>query len=272
MIRMLFVLFAFMGSSKAFGIASEIKHACVLPCGGIYASTTYSSYETDHFWNASGDKRNAFNDCALTEWTLHTAYGLTKRDTLSVRCAWGRVEESLNGRVFGFEDVEIGWKHYIGSMRGFLITTEIIGIIPVANGYKPGLRYGKYGGEINLLASKGFSLCNILGGHDLRIGYRAYQGFPSDQIRADYSLTVRPFKQVTIANSLQLEYGVWNGKQRIDACNFLLNPNYRLLRYRLEGRFQFLRWISLFAGYQYHIWGRNVGTEGGFFGGGSLQF
>ncbi|MFQ5729872.1 MAG: hypothetical protein ACE5GN_05890, partial [Waddliaceae bacterium] len=203
---------------------------------------------------------------------IYAEHGFTCNDTISIRGSWARIDESINGRTFGFEDVEVGWKHCLGTKLGHLFSVELLGIVPVETVHKPGLRYGEYGGECNLLFSRGFAFWDRCASYDLRVGYRVYAGFPSDQVRVNGALNFFPFSRLMITASGHLEYGLFNGGSRTDESLFLLNPNYRLFRGQIEATACIYKGLSAFIGYQRHLWGRNVGTEGGIYGGAQVQF
>lgn len=104
------------------------------------------------------------------------------------------------------------------------------------------------------------------------IGYRKYEGFPSDQLRAQAMVNFFLFSRLQITGSSHLEYGLFNGSSRTDESLFLLNPNYRLLRSQIDVVLCLYKGASIFVGYHRHLWGRNVGTEGGMYGGTQIQF
>lgn len=265
-------LISVMLPSALIGLANERHSACVQAKGRAYVSLTYWNYESDHFWNSNGDKRDAFNEFEKDAISLYAQYGLTRCDTLLLEGGWARVEESLDGKAFGFEDVEIGWKHFFGTKWGHLISAQIIGIIPSETEYKPGLRYGEFGAEVDLLASRGLRLLGCRGSYDINLGYRYYNGFPSDQVRAYYGINLFPINRLLLTAALDLEYGVFNGKSKRNTSFFLYNPNYRLLKGLVEAELCVCKGASLILGYRQHLWGRNVGTGGGGYGGLSYQF
>lgn len=255
-----------------FSVISDHKTAFLQRKGGFYAAGIYTSYDSDEFWNREGKKRDAHNDFEKSAYTLYAEYGLTTKDTLLIKGGWARIEESINGRTFGFEDLEIGWRHYLGSKCGHLLSIEVDAIVPVDDGFKPGLRYGKSGGEINLLATKTFDVRNWRGTYDLRLGYLGYLGFPSDQLLADAVLNLNLFSKLTFTLGGFLEWGLFNGSSHENSSHFFYNPNYRLFVGQAQATFNFCKGASLFVGYNRHIWGENVGTGGSIFGGASIQF
>jgi hypothetical protein len=268
----LWVIAAFIVPSRLIGIASDHKTACPQKKGHTYICAKYETYHSDEFWNSSGKKRDAHNEFEKVEYKFYAEYGLSNRDTFSLNSAWGRVDESVNGRLFGFEELEIGWKHYWGTKWCHYVSTELVGIFPLETEYKPGLRYGEYGGEFNLLLTKGLKFWKRCGSYDLRLGYRAYTGFPSDQIRADATFNLIPMSRVLLSAGGYLEYGLFNGHSKEDESLFDLNPNYRLFRVQVQGAVSVYKGASVFVGCQRHLWGRNVGTKGGYYAGLQIQF
>lgn len=264
-------LLSFASEAAADALDDKIN-PCVQRKGHLFLSGTYWNYHSHTFWNKNGKKRDAFNTFEKNEFSLYAAYGLTRCDTLWVNGGWARIEESLNGRVFGFSDIEIGWKHLLGRVKGHLLTAEIVGIVPAESEFKPGLRYGRFGGEANLLIGKGFCLNELPGSYNVRLGYRVYEGFPSDQFRCDGAVHWKPFRCIRISAILGLEYGVFNGHSRVDQSFFLFNPNYRLLRGEIYTTLSLYKGASAFVGYRQHLWGENVGTHGGALGGLQVQF
>lgn len=216
---------------------------------------------------------DAFNKFEKDLYQGYAEYGLTWRDTISIKGGWARIEETLNGRNFGFTDIELGWKRYLCQKNGALISAELVAIIPPEEEHSPGLRYGCWGGEINLLMSNGFYLANTRGAYDLRLGYRTYDGDPSDQILADAVGRFMIFPRVCLLAGLNLQYGLLNGHPtRSQQSLFCFFPNYRLLNGKVEVMFNVFKGASIFAGYQRHIWGRNVGTGGEWYAGAQCQF
>ena len=258
--------------SSLVGFCGNIKTACLQHQGHFCLSGSYWGYSSDHFWNSNGNQCNAFNKFSKAECDLYIEYGLTSCDTLWVKDGWARISESVNGRTMGFTDVEIGWKRYLGQKWGAIISGEIVAIVPLESEHKPGLRYGRYGGEFNLLLSKGVFYRNIPARYDFCLGYRAYEGFPSDQIRADAAATFDLSPCIHLLLAGHLEYGLFNGHSVMNQSFFCFYSNYRLLKGQIELLFSLYKGASLFVGYQRHVWGRNVGTGGSWYGGAQLQF
>lgn len=249
-----------------------LGNACVLDQWQVSLDVAYEKWDTDEFWNKSGKKRSAANDFEKKEAKALLEFGLTRCDTLSVRSSWARFDESINGRTFGFTDLEIGWKRTLYQKDHHLISGQIVILIPFESDYEPPLRYGRNGAEFNLLYSSGFTFCDHFGYYDGCLGYRWYKGFPSDQIRANFALGYFVCPWLKLVAESKLEYGIFNGDDRPDASLIYLNPNYRLLRIDVLAELCPCSFSSAYVGYFRHVWGRNVGTGGGFVGGANVWY
>jgi hypothetical protein len=248
------------------------KSACVQEKYSFFTSGIYTYYSSEHVWNAKGDRRPAHDDFTLNMGELYFEFGLTACDTISLTAGWARIGETLNGGTHGFNDVVLGWKRQIGEYCCHVVAVELEGIIPIEEKYEPGLCYAEYGAGLNLLASKGFFLGDKYAWYDLRLGYLWYSGFPSDQVLADAAFNYHPCKGLFLQVGAFLEYGLFNGNNRIDRSLFRYNPNYRLLTGRIEATYCFSNGLSIVAGYDRFVWGRNNGTGGQFYAGTQYQF
>lgn len=267
----LYAAIAFIIPFSLNGIAINYLTAKPQLKGDVYLCGTYSTSSADEFWNSKGKRCKAYNDFKNYEFTLYAEYGLTCTDTLLLEAGWARVDESINGKTLGFDDLKVGWKHYLGSKWDHLFSAELVAIVPTKNTHIPGVRYGKYGGEINLLLTRDF--CGWLDGdYDLRLGYAKFEGFPSDQILLDAVVNIFPFSRLRLSAGGFLEYGLFNGKSQDDESLFLFRSNYRLFRGELQATFWIHNDAAIFVGYQKNLWGRNVGTQGGVYCGAQIQF
>ncbi len=230
----------------------------------------YLNYRTKHFWNSSGKRCESFNDFQRNAVLGHVEYGLTSWCTLAADGSYETIHESLNGKTQGFGDVEASLKNYLWCKNGHLFSTEARVIIPVAE-RKTELRYGRWGGQASLLYSKKFQICGLPGWYDTKVGYRFYEGFPSDQVRAKAAVGLCLSDRFTVLTSGELQYGLFNGST--DPQNTILwNSNYRLFTGKVEGFFRVCGRAYLTVGGFRHLWGRNVGTGGGVFGGARIVF
>lgn len=126
--------------------------------------------------------------------------------------------------------------------------------------------------EFDLLYSNYFHVSRVKGWYDLRLGYRTYTGFPSDQLRTSAAVGWLLGTYCQLIASTELDYGFFNGRASRSRNNLAFNANYRLLKGQVECAFRLMRCLSGSIGAFRHLWGRNVGTGGGFFGGVWLDF
>jgi hypothetical protein len=241
-----------------------IARTCPLDPWEADLEITYKSYQTSHFWNKTGSRKSAHNEFDKKEIEIYGEFGLTSCDTLTLKESWGRAEERMNGRTFGFSDMELGWRRFLWTNGSHVIASRALAIIPIQNNFEPAIRYGQYGGEVDIL----WGYCC----YDFLLGYRFYEGFPSDQIRACAQMHWELCSWITFKGEAKLEYGVFNGQNRPDASLFLYQPNYRLFKVKAEAEIKLCRCVSTNVGWFQHVWGENVGTGGGFYGGIDIHF
>lgn len=179
---------------------------------------------------------------------------------------YSTANESINAKAKSLEDLELGWKWLLCNGKTSAFTSQFTVIIPTGK-ERCSIRYGKLGGEWDLLYSNIFNFLQHFGWYDLLLGYRFYHDGPSDQIRASIALgyDIKPYASVIAMT--KLDYGVLNGRKNFHRNNITLDPNYRLLEMQIECVVDLSPNASLTFGFFKHVWGENVGTGGGFFGG-----
>lgn len=224
------------------------------------------TYSTHSFWDRNGKKHRDYNEFHRYEGEVYIEYGLTNCDTLSIKSAYDAINEKMDGNQYGFTDIELGWKRSAGSWGNNVFAFQTTVIVPSEHGYQPAVRYGQFGVEGKLHQSCRFSLCGMPSMVFSGIGYRWYQGYPSDQVRQDFTFVVQPHDRFSLSASSYLDYGLFNGRSRLDQSLIWMNPNYRLWKVEAGvcGRVFDRTWVSLT--YFRHLWGENVGTNGGFIG------
>lgn len=240
-----------------------------------YLTVGYHNYNTSHFWNKQGKKKAAFNRFHQHQFVFYGQYGITCTDTIGIRGGYTRVNESMNGRTMGWQDFEIDWKHLLWHRCGRdsqQLYMQLIGIVPAKTSFLPTIRYGRFGVEADLGYRQRVFVGTQSGWYEVQAGYRWYQKFPSDQVRAHFKLGWRPWCMIDIVASGFLEYGVFNGHPKINQSLVAFAPNYRLFTMQLEGVWYFLKRFAVSCGYMWHVWGENVGTGGGAFVEGSYKF
>jgi hypothetical protein len=228
----------------------------------VYALT----YETKHFWNKNGKIKPSHNNFKKWELGLCMEYSPTTADIFGVRAVYDRIKESMDGNTCGFGDAEVSWAHRFYSNPSQEVWGRLLAIIPTGK-EKASLRYGRLGIEADLYYSRCFNFFNYPIGSLWGFGYRAYHGYPSDQIRFYLDLTSRIYSNWHWLCQARLEYGVFNGKRQEHFNQILFNPNYRLFKVQLSLVGFVAEWIYVNAGYFQHLWGENVGNSGGFIGG-----
>jgi len=225
--------------------------------------TAYKQYKTDHIWNRQGKKINIHNDFRQREYQLFADYYFTRNDCLSLHSSFVEIEEILNRNTRGFTDPELIWTHCFYSNGTESLCTELTAIIPVA-GQKHELRYGRFGGELGLY----YSTCVDLSSHpvyfDATLGYRAYSGYPSDQIRNTFIVGSYLLPGFYLEGRTDLHFGVFNGKSHMHHPLVFFNANYRLLKAQIRGVLNIYSGFYVSLGCFGHVWGQNVGTGGGF--------
>jgi protein XagA len=255
-------------------IAYEEPHhttAFISPPQSWSTLITYSHYSTRHFWNKNGKKLPAFNDFKEEAGLFYSEYALNASNALFIHGGYSLVKESMNGNSHALHDIELGLKHSLLQSSSSAITLEIIAIAPIGAA-KSSVRYGKPGLQASLLLSQILSKNPNLIWLDSGLGYRFYQGFPSDQIRAFLALGLDATPFITFIATGELACGLFNGEEKKNFNNIAFNPNYRLVKGKIECLIHYFDPIALSIGGYQHFWGENVGAGGGLFCGTWLYF
>lgn len=240
--------------------------------GQIDLLMAYSTYSTDHFWNKEGKKLSTFNHFHRKSCFLYLDYAFDCRNSFLIKEKYSFVKESLNRNSQGFNDVELRWKSLLYQGNTAAFSSQVVGIIPVGDHAKSSIRYAKLGIEGDLLFSDTFSISHFQGNYTLELGYRHYQGFPSDQIRANAFVWMDLTPYISLIATTHLDYGLFNGSAGFNQNNIACHPNYRLLEIQLECVVTPFSYTSFVLGAFKHIWGRNIGTGGGMFCGAWFTF
>lgn len=248
-------------------LSAEEPHHTTAFIGTQEAMVSYSRYATDHFWNKRGKKLPAFNSFKENSYALYAEYPLNRENSLFLNGGYSTVSESMNGTSQAVQDVEIGWKHLFNSTETSALTGEITSIIPAGH-KKASIRYGKWGLQLALLYSAYLSEQVWL---DSGIGYRAYEGYPSDQLRGFITLGYC-MQYLAFIITGETEWGGFNGRANGNRNNIVFNANYRLVQGKMECMLTIMEHFSASLGGFYRIWGQSCGTGGGYFCGAWLIF
>lgn len=246
-----------------------IGSAWVQPEGQAFVAYEYFTYKTAQYYSIGGTITPSNNLFDKKENNLYMEYGLTETNTLSAKFLWANIYQTVEGKTVGFEDMEFGWRHQVKKTGDHVFSLQFTGIIPGGPPDKPVLRYAKYAGQLDFMYGRSFKIHDHYGFFNTEIGYRVYQGYPSDQVRGIVSAGFNITQKLQLLSALYLEYGIWNGTPINFADNFnvLQNPNYRLLKWDITARWRICKKYSLVFGWYRDIWGRNVGSNGGVHGG-----
>lgn len=244
----------------------------ILPNQEKYCSLRYLSYNTGRFRDRCGKCQKNFNHCSLKEVKLELDYGATACDTVELKERYGFIDEELDGKTYAFDDMEVYWNHLFTAQYSTCWGTRLIGIIPLKKTYAPGFRYGRYGIEGGVFCVHHASIGNARAHLYGDAGYRWYQGFPSDQLRSKVGITLCLPSGFSLDINSQVEFGLFNGKERLDQSLVLMNPNYRLWKGEIEAIFCLCKGIDVSVGGFINLLGQNSGSGGGFFSRASLCF
>lgn len=246
--------------------AEEPHHttAFVKSCENLIS---FSRYSTDHFWNKKGKKLPTFNHFKQNSYLLYSEYALSDCNSMFLNGGYSTVSESMNGTSQAVNDVQIGWKHLFNGSEIYAFSLELTTLVPFGK-KKSSIRYGKWGIQMGLLYS--FLLSDDFW-IDTGIGYRFYEGYPSDQLRIFLSIGCQ-WPSFVIITTLESHCGLYNGDANGNRNNIVFNSNYRLFKAKIEGIINLMKHLSLTIGAFQHIWGQNCGAGGGYFCGTWLVF
>lgn len=232
---------------------------------------SYSHYSTNSFWDAHGNKLPIYDKFQKDTANLYVEYTVCGKNSLWAFGGYDNVDETLNRKEKGVEDLEIGWKSKLFGDETSACATQLTAIIPIRK-EKASINYGKLGMELGIIYSDLFdALCNK-GWYDLYLAYRFYDGHPSDVIRVQAALGYCVLSNVVLLAEGKLDYGLNKHKKSYRDNYIAFNPGYRLIELQYEGRWEVIEGAWLIIGGFHHVWGRNIGTGGGGFGGAWFNF
>lgn len=203
---------------------------------------------------------NAFNNFQEDGLDLQIFASVTPYDCVQLQSGYSAIRESINGNSYGLQDFECTWQREFATLCNNQFFLQAVAIIP-AGPPKASLRYGRFGVELNLGLINNCFWSHFY--YQARLGYRSYHGFPSDQFRADGGLGVCLIPHLFLQTYTVCEYGLFNGSKAPYFSLIAFNPNYRLLQLGAEAVYRVYAQAYLSIGYDWHVWGANVGTGGG---------
>lgn len=227
---------------------------------------SYLYYDTDEIWDRRGSKVSSYGTFRKNQVKAFVEYGFTDRDVISLKFAYDSDDETMDGRNRGFSDAKVGWRHFWTCFDEQTFFTRLVAIVPFQSGYEPGIRYGCYGVEGDIGYANFFMIRNHYTILEMEAGFRLYEGFASNQLRARLNVMSYLTDRVYLSLKSYLYYGLFDGKERLDQSLFWLNPNYRLWKGQVEVGVNLYKGAFISAGYFYNLWGQSVGAGGGFIG------
>lgn len=270
-LRLLFGLILIPLVTYAQGVQPHHTTAFIRSPGTFSTLWSGSCYSTDSFWNSNGTKLPTYNRFREQDYMVYAEYSITRRNSVFLNGGFTNVQESLNGDSQGGQEILLGWKHMVRRTSDSALTTQLIALIPPGN-RNSSVRYGRPGAELSILYSKAFLIKGHRAWWDLDLGYRWYQGYPSDRVNgmAALGFVINPHNWIIATG--QLDYGLNNGDKWGNSNNVTLNPDYRLLLAKCEWVYRPFSHVALTVGGFMHVWGRNVGTGGGYYCGAWVVF
>lgn len=234
-------------------------------------------YQTDDEFDSEGNKKSRDGDFRKTEINTYLEYGLTDKDTIVANLFYDwlrddKPEPSESNQ--GFADIELGWRRQLLKTDPHVATFQVLSIIPT--GYdiqdSPRLGYGRFGLEGSFSYGRNFKWFEKYGFLDTSLGFRAYFGYPSEQIRSSASIGYDLLPPLQIIGSGELHYGLDNGSEKKIGSNVIAQPNYRLFKLTLMLRYRLSPKYSIVGAAYRHVWGEDTGAGGGVYGGIWINF
>lgn len=245
--------------------------AWLQPKGTLFTSIMSYYYKTSHYFDSNGDKKERGGTFTKFEINPYFEYGLTQEDTIVLNVFYDWLKDDQGYQSFtndGFSDLEVGWRRLLWTDGSQVVSCQITAIVPL--GYdiedNPRLGYGRYGFEGAVQYGTSFMFLERYGFLDFAIGPRIYIGYPSDQVRAKLTAGYDLFQVFQLIAGTELHWGIGNGSEKTIGQNVTLNPDYKLLKLSISGRFRLTSHLSfVLTGYS-HAWGEDTGAGGGWYG------
>lgn len=238
------------------------SYAPLIPKGCRTVSTSFARFETEHFYGKHGQIKKSYNHFIRDQINVAIEYGISSKNSIALWSAFDLIHDHLNGNAYRLEDAELRFKQALFLKENSILAAEAIAIIPYENRYYPEVRYGRIGAEGALLYAQTFFPNGVKTTLDVRMGYRWYSGFPSDQIRSAITVWSDLSCRWQLLAQMSVEYGIFNGKEPFNRSFFFYNANYRVCKGRLEAIYYITEKLALSAGYMRHFYGQNIAFGG----------
>ena len=230
----------------------------------------FTYYQAETFWDKSGKLRDSGGQFVKREINPYFEYGVYKGWTVSFNGYYHFLTQTArnSGRQWdanGVQDLEFGVQRQIYNEGGFASAVKGTLIVPTGYGLGtiPPLGYDRLGAQGDLLLGYGWQALNGRNFFvDLQAGYRAYQDYPSPQVRSLLTFGADLNKIFQLLVQGEIQYGLDN-QARKQADTIALSAYYRLLKQTTQIRVRLDDKHSFAVGYAWHVWGENTGTGGG---------
>ena len=126
--------------------------AFIGPPHTFYGLAYFSYYQTDQFWNKQGKKLPTYNKFNRKTYRLDMEYDINHHQALFLKEGYTMVDETLNGRSRGLEDLEASYQYLFCGDSCYALSGKATVIAPLGS-KKSCVRYGRWGGEIKFLYS-----------------------------------------------------------------------------------------------------------------------
>jgi hypothetical protein len=249
--RKFIFLLLLLGSRPAFAIPTD-----------SYLGAQLSYYSTNNLWTNSGTHLPAHNEFMSHDAEAYGGFDFNLESCIWAQAGYSSVKQQVNPDRTGLDDFNLGVYRALyqdnDSSYGFGLQMNVPGGEP-----RPALRYGAWMGEFYVNYQNYIKCAH----YSIDLGYRVYSKNVSDAIRAAFRLDWTFTRRIQITAQGDLDYALFNGKRRFYDNRIAFNPNTRLLKAKILGVYQLTKTIYLNAGYFKHVWGQNVGSGAGVFGG-----
>ncbi len=251
--------------------------AWVQPASRCFISLQTYYYETNEYFDSHGDRKSRGGTFEKLEFNPYLEYGVTNKDTLVMNIFYDWLRDNVSGttkKTNGFADIEGGWRRLLLKKDPHVFSAQLLGIFPT--GYdiedEPRLGYGRFGMEVSVLYGRFFKIRGRYGFLDSQLGFRTYFGYPSEQLRANFTIGYDIVRRIQLMFESELQYGLDNGSEKKLGRNITVEPQYRLLKITGALRFRLSDNYSLVGAAYCHAWGEDTGADGGFYGSVWLRF
>ncbi len=227
-----------------------------------YLGGQYSYYFTNNLWTHSGHNLPAYNEFMRHDAKVYAGFDITPSSCVWLQGGFDSVRQQVNPDRHGFEDANFGLFYSLNRAESSSYGCGIQLFAP-GGAQKPALRYGAWAGEFYVSYENRIRCAH----YTVDLGYRIYNGAPSDVLRAAFRVDWPFTSRVQLTAQGDFDFAVNNGKKRFNDNRMAFNPNTRLFKAKVLGVYQLTKMFYLNAGYFKYIWGQNIGSGGGVFGG-----